>query len=702
MAVLAGSLTLPAARVFADHPDVDPATLDFIVAPVGYRIGPCSGTDDKPQSKVWYHDGSFWSVLDGADGNRIFELSGDQWIPQSSPEQPLADHDGRADVLWDGTKLIVLLVARPPRLFEFDYIASQRRYDVRSGFPVTLDSIPDTETVVFDEDAAGRLWATYVSNGEVHVIHSENDHRNWNVPGQVLRQGLSADDISTVIAFGGRIGVLWSDQNRDEFGFQPRASTDPLDTWAPLEIVDSGPGHADDHVHLAADAEGRVYAVTKDDFNLLNAHFRSVDGRWTTKLDALGGQDITRPIVMASDDGRLVVAYTRWHVGLETIDYCTSTLGSLDFDTPAHLIAVPAVNLNNVSGMKRPLPGGTLVAVAQGADTAWWGGWTQSGTVANGGPNWTLRVHAVAPCDKTALALGFDEGDGGDAADASSYENHASLGGPWAGDFAEPKWVEGVSGSAVRFDGYYTVAEVSDAPQLDIPGSITIELWCRRERLGLKEALLCKGFPGERNYQIRLLQKGQIEFCWETLDGLNHGTTSNPALTDTLWHHLACEYDQAGGEDRIYVDGVLNRAAPDSGEAIVNDKPLYLGLRLRPQGEDDWFKGSIDQLRITAGVRYSADFDPPKTFEAAAPPVAFLAWTHQPPGSQDPTGYDVFRGDEGGLRQINSAPIHGTCYYDAEPQPGTLRYEVHRHDDGSSVAASVVRWATDEVPVVTH
>jgi len=540
-----------------------------------------------------------------------------------------------------------------------------------------------------------------VTKGEVRVMHSGLDHRIWEQPGQVLRQGVSKDDISTLIAFGDQVGVLWSDQNRDEFGFRSRSSSQAVEDWGPIEIVDSGPGHADDHVHLAADGAGRVYAVTKDDDNRLNAHFRNVEGQWTTKRDVLGGQDITRPTIMVSDDDRLVVAYTRWHVGLETIDYCTAHIGGLDFGDPAHLIAVPAVNLNNVSGMKRSLPHGTMIAVAQGAGTAWWAGWGNPEPQRNA--NWALHVHAVVPCQKTALALAFDEGDGNDAADASRYENHAILGGPWADDLGEPAWTEGVSGPALQFDGYYTFVKVPDAPQLDLAGSMTIELWCRRARPGLKEVLLSKGFPGERNYQIRLLPEGQVEFCWETSDGLNHGTTSAPALNDTLWHHVACEYDREKGENRIYVDGTLNHAAPDSGAAVVNDKPLYIGLRVKPQGEDDWFKGAIDQVRITDGVRYVSDFDPPKSFEAEAPPVAFLAWTHRPSDWEDPSEYDILEEDEGGkLRQINTMPVSGTCYYDPHPHTGTLHYEIHRHDDGSAVASSVTRWTGGEAPIVTH
>src|SRR5262249_47686449 len=36
-------------------------------------------TGEKPQSKIWYHDGSYWAVLRGPDGLAIYEKQGSSW-----------------------------------------------------------------------------------------------------------------------------------------------------------------------------------------------------------------------------------------------------------------------------------------------------------------------------------------------------------------------------------------------------------------------------------------------------------------------------------------------------------------------------------------------------------------------------------------------------------------------------------------------
>ena len=59
--------------------------------PLGYELGRSSGTDSKPQSKLWYLDGSWWCVLPSDTGNRIDELQAHQWIPQDYQDALLGD-----------------------------------------------------------------------------------------------------------------------------------------------------------------------------------------------------------------------------------------------------------------------------------------------------------------------------------------------------------------------------------------------------------------------------------------------------------------------------------------------------------------------------------------------------------------------------------------------------------------------------------
>jgi hypothetical protein len=662
--------------------------------PAGYALWECTGTDSKPQSKLWYHDGSFWCVVDGPGGNGISRLVGTQWIPQVTALPALETHTGRADVLCADEQLYMLLFDAHPALFEFTYDATRRQYEPVRGTPVSLAVPAGSETMVLDRDSTGRLWATYTTGGNVYVTHSGRDARHWDLPGMVLQDSVSSDDVSTLVAFGdAAIGVFWSDQTRDAFGFRVHADDDPPSNWSVLEVVDPGPGHADDHVHLTADGSGQVYAITKDDLHHLSAHVRSRTGAWTDIHDVLGGKVGTRPILMCAEaDSTLYLLYTRWREGINTIDCRTSPLGHVQFGPPAHFIVVPDLDLNDVSGMKQTLPAGCLVAMCSGGGMAWWNGWGEPPRPPGGEDTappvawpWNVAVHPVPVCTDAVLALAFDEGAGDVSDDASAQDAVAQLGGPWAGDLAEPAWIPGVAGTALRFDGERDFVEVAALPQLDLQQGMTVEAWVRRTRDHWKETICSKGTPGNRNYQVRFLPDDRLEFLWETEEGANHGLEGQRAVADTLWHHVACVYDPTAGESRIFVDGVLDRAAPDSGVPAVNDTPLYIGLRLGDKGPKDWFRGDIDQLRITPSCRYAASFTPSAGFGTSSPSVAFLDWPLRQGPGLDALDFDILRRSEDGqVTQLNPSPVHGCHYCDRSPPAGHLRYEVHcrgRHGD---------------------
>jgi hypothetical protein len=675
--------------------------------PTGYEVGSCSGTDSKPQSKIWYNDGSYWCLLDSPKGNRILQLSGNRWVPLQTPNAILGSHEGRADVVWDGARLIVLLYDKQPSLFEFTYDKSRRGYSRQQGFPLPLAIAPGSETMVLDEDSHGRLWATYVSDHKVYVTHSSTDHLHWDLPGQVLCDSLTNDDISTIIAYGaaggakrdsgrrrggasspvgGSIGVFWSDQRSWEFGFRARSDADAPDAWGPLEVVDQGKGCADDHVHLTADQSGRVYAVTKNAKHKLAAHMRTPDGAWSSVRDILSDGDATRPIVMTAEaDSQLVLLYVRWHEGSNVIDYRTSRLGDIHFGEPRMLISVPGLDLNDPAGMKQPLPKGSVIAIADGGGMAWWNGWGapsyKSKAALQEGPS--LAAHPTFVCETAALALAFDEGGGSVAADASPHGARAVLGGPWADDLSEPAWTHGVSGSALRFDGSTDFAVLEPAPQLDVSGSMTVETWFRRARTGVREALLCKGTAGFRNYMLVVQKKDYLEFRWELPDGKDRGAGGKVTIADTLWHHVAGVYDQAQHQSRIYVDGKLDGAEPDSGTAVVNLDPLIIGMRLVGKGPREWFAGDIDQVRITPGVRYTADFEPARTFETQDSARLFLDWTPRYEARLETAAYDVFRSVGSGPRvRLNVATLEDATFFDPQPPAGKLRYEIQRHGGG--------------------
>jgi hypothetical protein len=348
-------------------------------ADVGYPLYSTSitgsVTGEKPQSKLWFHAGTWWAILDGPDGVAIYEKSGSNWRRGMFVDAVLAS-SGEADVKWDGSRLHVLLYANAPKYYEFTYDSSLRVWNLVVGFPVSVPKPSGIETMTMETDSAGRAWATAEGNGNVNVYYTTSaDRRTWSSSPIILRSGIGADDITSIIAFGGnKIGVFWSDQNRDEFGFCIHRDSDPPDHWQPMEVASSGAGHADDHLNLAYDSLGRVYAITKDDFDRMTMHRRELDGHWTVKSDVTGASG-TRGIVMISEaDNQAYILWTDWTTSPDRIVYRKASLGDLRFGSTSTFMSIGA-SLNNVSGTKQILPAGCLLAIAEGQSKVWWNGW---------------------------------------------------------------------------------------------------------------------------------------------------------------------------------------------------------------------------------------------------------------------------------------------------------------------------------------
>ena len=339
-----------------------------------------ASTGEKPQSKLFYNDGFYWAVLQGPDGVAFYQLVGGAW-QRGQFANAVLQSSGNADVKWDGTHLFVLVYGGTVRLYQYTYAAGTRSWVLASGFPVTVPNPSGSETMVLEEDSSGRLWATAEGGGNVNVYYTTTaDHRSWS-SSIVLRSGIDADDISSIVAFGGdKVGVFWSDQKRDEFGFRVHRDSDPPGTWAAEEVVDHGSGHADDHVNLAFDSQGRVYAITKDAVDHMRVHRRATNGAWTTKTDVIGPGTGTRGIIMvAEQDSKVYILYTRWGVSPERIEYRVADIEALSFGGQTIFIS-STKDMNNVSGMKQILPRGSLIAVAENGSKALWNGFGSPGS----------------------------------------------------------------------------------------------------------------------------------------------------------------------------------------------------------------------------------------------------------------------------------------------------------------------------------
>lgn len=751
-------------------------------------------TGEKPQSKIWYNDGSYWAALRGPNGSAIYEKQGSNWVKGAFMDADLTS-GGHADVKWNGSELFILMYTSTCKLFKYSYDPSQRVYELYSGFPVTVPNPSGSETMVLEQDSTGRLWTCAEGGNDINVYYSTSaDHRSWSSTPIVLRSGVGSDDICSIVAFGGnKVGVFWSDQNRDEFGFRVHHDSDAPGKWDSEEVVDRGSGHADDHINLAFDSSGRVYAITKDDHDDMAVHRRSTSGSWSTKSDVVGHIGTRGIIMVAEDDSKVYILYTSWASSPDPIEYRVADINSLSFGGTTKFISTSS-NMNNVTGMKQILPKGNLIAVASTSGQCWYNSFgnppggggplppgaplnllallNSSGTrvdltwsppitgstpdgyniyrAVDGGsyqkingslvatPSYSdnnpstgelcYQVVAVAgsqtspasnsscvdntptlppgqpanlvanlvdtgsgsdPVPGAILDLPFDEGTGQQAGDQSGLGHNARLGDTMDPDDRDPMWVPGVSGMALQFDGSNDYCEIDDSPSLNPAASFTVEAWVRWN--GGTSAIVNKGATNERTYRVQITSSGTLEFMWEISGGSNRETTVSGAFSDAAWHHVACVYDQPASENRVYIDGTLRASSSESGTPVTNSKTVLIGAALSTNSKKSYLDGAIDGLHIVPAVLYSSDFTP-SALPGILPPEALTAGTggddtiasqqvqltwQAPSSGGTPTGYNVYRSENGGAsHQLNSSPITLTSYIDTDLIEGELCYTV--------------------------
>jgi hypothetical protein len=439
---------------------------------------------DKPQSKLWYHAGSWWALMAEAGGTavRIHEL-----MPDHTWRNTGATVDGRrnstGDALWSARNNRLYVASRTTganllvNAFTFD--ATHRSWATAAGFPVTLPT-GGSESATIDQDSTGRLWVTYTRGSRLWVAHSEPNGTTWSAPFQpnVGDTLLSSDDISALITFGTSIGLLWSDQESGAVRFAVRDVSAP--DSAPWQVEDAleGAGLADDHLNvkqLVGDSTGRIFAAVKTsadavpgaspDDTLVGVLVRTPGagggpGTWELAPAGTLAQGWTRPIIMIDSESRELYFFATTGVGGSDIVYKKSPLDEVSFPAgPGQPFVDASLPVNNPSGAKDPVTSATgLVILADSKDAH-------------------TYVHAE-------LGLGTDGGGPVDPAPTASTQPASGATGVPLGGNVTATFSEDVSGVS---DSSFTVRPVGGTA--DVVATVTYDAAARVATLDPADSL---------------------------------------------------------------------------------------------------------------------------------------------------------------------------------------------------------------------
>jgi len=179
-----------------------------------------ANTGEKPQSKIWFHDDTWWAILPNTTGTILWKLVDTKWVNVLH----LSDSTNiRADIRTIGNVTQILLYQGiNSQLVSVEYDKKNKRYQLWSLRPYSVN-IPlekKGETATIDIDTAGRMWLASDDETEIHVRWSDSPYVEWSTP-ITIATGISADDICAISSFpNGSVGVLWSNQIIKRFGFR--------------------------------------------------------------------------------------------------------------------------------------------------------------------------------------------------------------------------------------------------------------------------------------------------------------------------------------------------------------------------------------------------------------------------------------------------------------------------------------------------
>lgn len=367
--------------------------------------GVSAPTGQKPQSKLWYNDGFWWGSLFNKTSKR-YEIYRFNWNANSwSTTGTLIDTRSKssADALWNGSKLYIVSAVPPGssgdlgvKVMRYSYNTGTDTYSMDNGFPVTVIS-QAVETAVMDQDSQGKLWLTYTYNTnnnprKVYVSHTTSSDTGWLTPFILPVTGasnLTTDDISTIVSYNGKIGVLWSNQNDDAVYFAFHIDGDSDNVWA-LNSAMSGPKYADDHLNikaLQADASGQVFAIVKTSLNdvggpadrpLIVLLTLSGTGLWNQRTFGTVADNHTRPILLLDNENRQIYVFATVQYGTQTsgaIYYKQVSLDDSNQQFPTGLGApfiefTTDTHINNASSTKQPVNSTSNLLVIAGDDTS--------------------------------------------------------------------------------------------------------------------------------------------------------------------------------------------------------------------------------------------------------------------------------------------------------------------------------------------
>jgi beta-fructofuranosidase len=170
--------------------------------------------------------------------------------------------------------------------------------------------------------------------------------------------------------------------------------------------------------------------------------------------------------------------------------------------------------------------------------------------------------------------------------------------------FKRPERITGVTGNALRLDGWSTWAEASSFKLPNLDKQISISTWYATEAFTARNASIVQQEGNSKGFSLQVSSFGNVLFTFWA-DGLSKVVTSKTQLKKYQWNYIVATADLNTGIAKIYINGeednALNFGAANS-TFLQPDATMYIGRHAVEQTFAGFLinvlNGAIDELKI--------------------------------------------------------------------------------------------------------
>lgn len=318
-------------------------------------------TRETPQAKVWNYAGKWWTVLATSGGTKVFRLDGASWTDVFTIGSQTS---ARADCRVEGS-LVHLLLYRATSVsyfvsLEYDPASNAYKRWTQRTTNTGIQFEPGTAAATLDIDATNRIWIASNSFGNMLVRYSDPPYTIFSSP-ITIQSGATENDICTITALPGKIGVLWSNQNTRRFGFKTHNDGADPTIWSADEVPASqsaqniGDGMGDFQLNIAAASDGTLYcavktAYDKNGYPTIALLVRRPNNTWDNLYPVTSSKEGDRPFVILNEAaGKVKVFYTHHITNFDgsrsgDILYREASTAAISFGAPVTFISGNGIN----------------------------------------------------------------------------------------------------------------------------------------------------------------------------------------------------------------------------------------------------------------------------------------------------------------------------------------------------------------------